>query len=236
MLLINIVKGTSMPTTAIDYKLIKDSIIKSQHCQRNWDLTKKIPKQDLELIIEAATQCPSKQNIAFYKLHFITNRDVIERIHSQTWGVIKDPITREQETNSQVLANLLIVFEDVNYVDKLSQDPTISRNDESKIITGELETTSIDSARRTLERDKNMAVGIAAGYVNVIANIIGYNTGCCACFDSNSISEMLNLKGNTLLLMGVGFKDPTRNRRLHEKTNFLFPTFKKQPIEYTFVE
>ena len=44
---------------------IKKAVIRSQHCQRNFDLTKSIPENDLELLIHAATNCPSKQNIAF---------------------------------------------------------------------------------------------------------------------------------------------------------------------------
>ena len=52
---------------------LKKIIHKSQHCQRNWDLSKEIPQEDMDIMLEAITQCPSKQNKAFYKVHFITD-------------------------------------------------------------------------------------------------------------------------------------------------------------------
>ena len=95
-----------------DHKDIKKSIIKSQHVQRCWDLSREIPEEDIELLVHAATNCPSKQNFKFYKLHVITNRDKIEKIHSMTEGLRN--IEGEMSTNSQTLANLLLVFESVS--------------------------------------------------------------------------------------------------------------------------
>ena len=51
---------------------IEKAVIRSQHCQRNFDLEKEIPEKDLKTLVHASTQCPSKQNISFYNLHFIT--------------------------------------------------------------------------------------------------------------------------------------------------------------------
>ena len=112
----------------MDHKQIEKAVIRSQHCQRNWDLTKDIPEEDLQLIIHAATQCPSKQNIAFYKVHFITNRSLIEEVHSKTAG-FKNYDTGEYETNSQTLANLLIAFERDDYLQRHSDDK-VFRNDQ----------------------------------------------------------------------------------------------------------
>ena len=76
-----------------------------------------------------------------------------------------------------------------------------------------------------------MAVGVAAGYTNVISSIIGYSTGCCACFNGPAIKELLGLKSDVLLMMGVGFKDPNLNRRIHhENHDFTFPAIKKEEI------
>lgn len=60
------------------YNDIRKAVIRSQHCQRNWNLDKVIPEEDIDLLVHAVTQCPSKQNISFYKVHFITDRNVIE--------------------------------------------------------------------------------------------------------------------------------------------------------------
>ena len=61
-------------------QMLKKSIYKSQKCQRNWDLSKDIPKEDVEVILTSATQCPSKQNLPYYKVHAITDRKMIEKI------------------------------------------------------------------------------------------------------------------------------------------------------------
>lgn len=212
----------------MEHVQIKKAIIKSQHCQRNWDLEKQISNEDLDLIIHAATQCPSKQNIAFYKVHFIQDRNLIEELHEHTRHNSRHPLY-ETETNPQIMANLVIVFEENNYIPNLKGD--IYRNEETEAINSN-SATGIHFD--VLKRDKHMAVGIAAGYVNLTASILGYSTGCCACFDDFAIRNTLGVQGEILLLMGVGFKDPTRNRRSHHLLpNFMFSTKVKQSIDYT---
>jgi nitroreductase len=200
---------------------ITKAILRSQHCQRNWDLSQEIPEEDLELLYTAATQCPSKQNIAFYKVHFILNRDVIERIHEKTLGFT----TRDgHTTNTQTLANLLVVLEEHLEL----SDNDIYRNEETaKILYGADEA----KPKKTLNIDKHMAVGVAAGYLNLTASMLGYSTGCCACFDAEGVKNILNLENYPLLLMGIGHKDPSLNRRIHHLNHdFVFPTKTKQSI------
>jgi hypothetical protein len=209
---------------------IEKAIHRSQHCQRNWDLSKEIPQDDLDLILTSVTQCPSKQNIAHYKVHAITNRDIIEAIHSHTVGFAVTYTPYVVETNSQVLANLLLVFEahEVN----VTGDTVDSRNDETRMLkNGGL----TDTAAALLLRDRHMAVGIAAGYCNMTSSLLGYSTGCCACFDGGSIQKILGLNNEIILMMGVGFKNPDMNRRIHHTNhNFMFPTKTKQPIEVVY--
>ena len=135
----------------MDNSVITKAIIKSQHCQRNWDLEKEIPDEDLQLLTTAGTQCPSKQNIAFYKLHFISNRDVIEKVHSHTSGfVVRYNPTVEYTTNPQTLANLLVVFEE--YFD-ISTFKDGNRNAQTRAISGipTAENTDIEKAKNSLK-------------------------------------------------------------------------------------
>ena len=60
-----------MKETAVEKSDIKKAIIRSQHCQRNWDLTKKIPSEDIKMIETAVTNCPSKQNVALQVFNVI---------------------------------------------------------------------------------------------------------------------------------------------------------------------
>ena len=200
-------------------KMIKETIHESQKCQRNWDLNKQIPEEDKNLIIESATNSPSKQNLNYFKLHVIEDREMIEKIHDNTKGF--GPIysdydselreensydsDKEEEgqmyTNPQVLGQMLLAF-------TKNEDTLLQRQKDD------------DWAE-----DRSMAIGIAAGYVNVVATQLGYSTGCCKCMDSEAVKEVL---GETpILLMGVGIADKTRDRREHHTEDFKFPTLKK---------
>ena len=198
---------------------IKKAVIRSQHCQRNFDLTKSIPESDLELLIHAATNCPSKQNIAFYRLHVITDRDTIEQVHDLTTGTHTYDEAGNQipSTNSQTLANAIFVFEQLE-IDTLSEKSRARWNDKD------------EADVEVFNRDRATAIGIASGYINLTAAILGYSTGCCQCFKTMKIKELLGLENKPAMIQGVGFKDPNRNRRLHEKTGLMFKTNKKEEI------
>jgi nitroreductase len=209
-----------------NYQDIKNAVIKSQHCQRNFDLSKEVPQDDIDLIVHAATNCPSKQNIKFYNLHVITDRNMIEKVHALTTGVTaKDTTSGMVETpttNSQTLANVLFVFER-RELDELSEfaSEKWNRADESDV--------------RVYERDLNVAVGIAAGYTNVVSSMLGYSTGCCQCFETENIQELLGLNNRPVLLMGIGYKDNSRPRRQHSTdSRLMFPTRKKEEIDVLF--
>ena len=211
----------------------KKAITTIRKCQRNWDLGKEMPEDDLDTLMIAATQCPSKQNIAFYKLHFVTNRDLIERIHGHTKGfVMKHGETRdktEYTTNAQVLANLLIVFEE--HLD-LSNAYDAGRNEQ---VIDLMSGNAKESDLKLIEKDRMMAIGVAAGYLNLTASLMGYSTGCCTCFLPNEVQKEMGIKGRPLLLMGIGWSDATRNRRIHQVQDFMFPTRQKQPIPVEWV-
>jgi nitroreductase len=188
------------------------SIIKSQHCQRNWDLSKTIPEDDLKVLETAVTSCPSKQNTVFYTPYFITNRTVIEQIYESSNGftVSYDPPVHEK--NSQVLANLLVVFVKNNkFMNEHPRNETIKSKNVDQI-----------------ERDLHVNLGVASGYLNLTASMLGYSTGCCQCFDRDLLKEILKTDDEPMLLMGVGYKDLDRNRREHHINNFVFPTFSKK--------
>jgi nitroreductase len=228
----------------LTHAYITKSIHRSQHCQRNWDLSKTIPQEDLDLIAEAATQCPSKQNISYYRLQFITNRDKIQQIYELTQGAVMDPDKSgpvggypprgRAYTNPQTLANLLIVYEakTLEEIDDGSFGPP--RNAETyRKSQGQLD----DQIRDNLERDRRTAIGISAGYVNLVSNLLGYATGCCQCIgDKQAMKEALGIPTEPALLMGVGFRNENLNRKVHHADhNIVFGSFKKQDMEIKWI-
>ena len=208
-------------------KMLKETIHESQKCQRNWDLNAQISEEDKKLIVESDTNCPSKQNLNYYNLHVIEDRKKIEEIHKNTKGfgpIYSDYDSEKREenaydekrqeegemyTNSQVLGQMLLAF-------TKNEDALLQRQ-----------------KKDDWSEDRSMAIGIAAGYVNVVATQLGYATGCCKCMDSKAVKDVL---GETpILLMGVGCADKTRDRREHHTENFVFPTLKKNKnIEVTY--
>lgn len=212
-------------------KELTNAIIRSQHCQRNWDLSRQIPEKDMRVLVDCVSQCPSKQNVAFYKTHFITNRELIEKLHDTTLGfVTKDGV----ETNPQTLANLLIVFEKNNFEAELANRKYQNVQTADVLQNGE---NASDENKEFLRRDGEVALGIAAGYLNLAASMLGYATGCCSCFDGGKVQEILKLDRSPLLLMGIGFKNPNLNRRVHHlRHDVVFGTNSKQPIAVNFIQ
>ena len=213
-------------------QFIKKSIHKSQHCNRNWDLSKSIPDEDIDLIIESATQCPVKQNLDLYKTHVITDRNLIEKIHSHTEGIIADGGTHKKgdpevdvmTTNTQTLANLLLVF--------TKDYPRTKKTDRSGGYVGPRDDSEIDNPDApTYIEDRIQSVGIASAYVNFTASMLGYETGCCKCFDVEAVRKVLGTddREEPLLLMGVGYPDKKRSRLEHHNDSSLrFPTRKNR--------
>jgi nitroreductase len=206
--------------------LLIKAIHKSQHVQRNWDLSKSIPEEDLTVIENAVTGAPSKQNVTFFKPYFITDRHTIEKIHRATTGFyIADgksggqaPGKGRLTTNPQTLANLLIVF-----ADAFKPEEAKAHTDQS--LNAEL-----------MEKDKHQALGIAAGYVNIVSSLLGYSTGCCSCCDKNTIQKILGIDEKPMLLMGVGIPDASKARREHHlQSELTFPTHRKD-IQVTYLD
>lgn len=201
---------------------LEKAIVKSQRCNRNWDLSKEVPEEDIKTLMTAVTQCSSKQNRVFYRCHFITDRSVIEQLYEKTAGFarnIDDPQNRTYRKNPQVLANLVVAFSEDMDVDEGLR--TTEERDLGKIMSKE----EAKKAGRT-DQDLFTAVGIAAGYLTYTANLLGYSTGCCQCFDPKDIGDII-IAEKPILLMGIGYPGDKNRRIDHTDDNFMFPSFKK---------
>ena len=223
------------------------AIHRSQHTQRNFNRDKEIPIEDIKTIITAATQCPSKHNLAFYDLHIIQNRDVIDELYNTTTNMYvskEEQLARELESlsNPQVLANLVLVFTKSDYTNSSHH---IHKNLKDLVRS----VNSHVNNREILKADMNQAVGIAAGYVNIVATLLGYETGYCRCvMDKQRLLSILEIdkKVPIILIMGIGFKNNEMNRRSHPlkgsavhkdnkwKNNFI--TIKKEPIKIKYIK
>tara|TARA_B110000503_G_C7159415_1_gene418900 strand:- start:70 stop:777 length:708 start_codon:yes stop_codon:yes gene_type:complete len=195
-------------------KQIKKSIDITQHAQRNYDLSKVVPSQDLETLVYAAVNSPSKQNETHYRIAVYTDQDIIKQIYNNTQkftlgakqaladGKTEDWLYENQSVkNSQILANVLFVYIDDNG-DARGATHLKAQNDNKKSMT-------------VLNEQKNYSIGISIGELILTASLLGYYTGICSAFKGNEIKKILNTDDDIKLLVGIGYENVNIDRRLH---------------------
>lgn len=207
---------------------LKDIVDISNGVQRNFDLNVDIPAEDLDTLIHVASHCPSKNGVAFYQLHVITDKDLISSLHNISYGT-RTLKSKDWATNSQTLSNVLFVYEEITEEDF---SPKARRkfieNTDARI---DHYTITEKSIEKEFLRDVHMSIGIASGYVDLAANLMGYKTGFCRCYDEEAASEVMVTKGKIQLLQGIGIPDPNLDRRQHAITKDYFPLVPKEPIK-----
>jgi nitroreductase len=195
-----------------EQKKIVDSI---RQCQRNWDLSKDIPQEHLDHLIYVATHCPSKQDEAYYNLHVITNKELIQELLNHTFA-FSVPIVPNQFSinlrNTQMGANAYLLW--------TRKDPPTQRE---MLFNGVLYST--DDRRR--KENAYAMIGISMGLVAYAAGSLGYKTG----FNSNhgqshgSMHIWKNKLGipeneDVTFGLGIGFPQEGRARNETDETEF----------------
>lgn len=200
-------------------KDILDAVESSQHCQRNWDLTKDIDPDHIKIFESIVKTVPSKQNIAYYKVHFITNRTIIEKIYMRS--MTKKDNSDIDFYNPQILANLLVAFEEYWDIYSDARGQAIAER-------------NIKNERYndfTAHVDIHQSIGIASGVLAFTANYLGYKTGFCKCFDENEVKDILKADKKIKLLLGIGYpKKYIPHTQHHIWTNHLLKPLPKTEI------
>lgn len=203
---------------------IKKAVDNSQRAQRNYDLSKDISNEDLQTLIHAATNSPSKQNETHYSLHVYTDQTLIKQIYDYTkkftlisdledtkglFGVDENGNYWQNDThsvkNSQIYANALFVYV------KEEGDARGGTH-----ISGKDNRTS--KAMELYDEQIHYSIGISIGELILSANLLGYRTGLCSAMDDNSIKALLGVKNRVKMLVGVGYPNNNMDRRLHAET------------------
>jgi nitroreductase len=205
---------------------IKTAVDISNRAQRNYDLTKSIPQEDLDTLIYAAANSPSKQNELHYSLNVSTDSDINYQIYEQTKkftlynpdnslvGTIDKTGNYNQDntnsvTNSQILANAIFVYHDAhpqkeNNSHQINLDHALARSNPDN--------TNIN---KNYNQQRNYSVGISVGELILTAGLLGYRTGICSAFDGLAIKNILGSKTTPSLLVGIGYDNPNMNRLAH---------------------
>ena len=98
----------------MNFEKEKETILKIQKAQRNWDYSKTIPKEHIDHLLWVADNAPSKQHEAYYDVHWTADREVIKDLYKWTWGRTFGCIGNNKPPsvfrNSQVNASMYIAF------------------------------------------------------------------------------------------------------------------------------
>jgi len=229
-------------------KKIIQAVDSAQKAQRNYDLSIPIPQTDLDTLIYAAVNSPSKQNETHYSLHVYTDQHIIEQIYNYTkkFTMIRDRRDQDKSykvennvfiqddtrsvTNSQIYANALFVYVEESGEARGSQHQAAKENPSS-------------NAARVYREQVAYSMGISVGELILSAGLLGYKTGICSALETRPIRGILGVKQNPKLLVGVGIpnnqlertqhpdvlnKDiPKKFRTGHLEENWKFPSFVK---------
>ena len=220
-----------------------EAIKTSEKCQRNWDLNKTIPQEHLDIIETALTRCPSKQSRIDYIPYMITTKELIHRIYEKTDGFVTDHTVSPPTTttNPQVCANLLIALvtapdRDKEWMSRYGKDNT-SAILSSGYPLGEKAGEEHDrnlGLKKLENKNTLLNVGVAIGYIVLVANQLGYKTGICNCFNGSDVKRLLGIKSNeaglpsVLGLIGIGYADETKDRKQHMFNNYVFPSYSEE--------
>jgi len=201
------------------HQTIRKAVDVAQRTQRNYDLSKKISKEDLDTLIYTAINSPSKQNETHFKLKVYTDPNLIRKIYDCTKRF--SLFTREhfnkmfKDTDKGVIAN-------ANYEVKNSQILSnvvfVYCDDEDNLRGGEQIIANKGNASEyttmKFNRIKDFSIGISSGQLSLVGAILGYKTGYCSGFDLAELQSIT--KNEPKLIVGIGY-DNNMDRRLHSE-------------------
>ena len=207
---------------------IKNAIEVTQRAQRNYNLTKTIPQKDIDTLIHAASNGPSKQNETHFNLRVYTDPTIIKKIHEATkmYTMFSDDNVDEvfndrdgkynykeeySVTNSQIYANAVFIWCDDQHNLRGGTHILGAREDAAFI------------SKQTLFEQKSFSVGISAGQLSMAAALLGYKTGYCSAFERNverttpdkHLQTIINAETEPRLLVGIGYPNEGVDRLYH---------------------
>lgn len=172
----------------LDKNFIINSASHAEKCQRNWDHSKALPKEDLDLLINVAKTMPTKQNQEYYQLIVSTDIDFNKEIYKISYYTESERApSYKNHYNYQVAAHALFLW---------------------------CPFTNFNNKFGDYENTGRLSIGISSGAVSLLANQLGYRTGFCACFNLDLLIKKLNDKLNLDIdhvEVGLGIGIPNLN-------------------------
>jgi nitroreductase len=223
----------------------KNLLWNSQRCQRNWDLSKTLPSNDIELMVHACKSSPSKQNEPHFRVYGIENFDLRKQIYNETFNFAHDSdgvslcFNEDGSINykrqSQLMGNFLFVFcRERNNVYRSGESYAggeFVETDMNVDHAGTIDLSTDEKRTYVQKMTENIglhAIGISVGYLLITAHMLGYKTGCSSGFDEDIVTKITGHR-RPEIIVAVGYGDETRDRREeHFEPGRLFPSWNKE--------
>lgn len=182
------------------------AVTNSQHCQRNWDLSKNVDTETIEWLMEVGYNTPTKQNLDTFEVVCIKDRSIIQQFSKAATNPdynsnllsknLKLQMKKGRNQNPQTDANLLFLF---------FHKPTERTSDIRQLREG-----GDPEDQNKYLRNTSFEMGLSAGAIAIAANSIGMRSGFCRCMYHDilpqDILSQYNLdKSNLEIMLGVGY-------------------------------
>ena len=190
-------------------------------CQRNWDLSKTIPKEHIKHLAHIAKHAPSKQDEAYFDLAVITSRKIIDQIHEWSVGFLQfdenhNPLPSIK--NPQTAAKLLFIW-------FKKTPPTIRNYYQNQPGYHTPNPTEKDGAPKRQDEPSRRdnaytSIGISTGVTAWAAAELGYVTGFSKNLgESNALKALLNIDLEPTYSLGIGFPDTSLPHNVSHEGN-----------------
>ena len=140
----------------------KEILREIQQCQRNWDHSHEMHQEVVDYLLWTADNSPSKQHEGYFDLYWTKDRKVLDELSEYTWGTTHSRNPPSTWRNSQMNANLYILW--------VAKEPWTQLNCNAD---GTLK--SNDKAARW--ENAYVSIGISLGLTMRAAAKRGYKTG-----------------------------------------------------------
>ena len=191
-----------------------------RYATKEFDLSKKVSKEDLENIIEAFRLTPSSFGLQPWKLFVVENKEIKQKIMENSWNqkqVWENSyllvFAKKSEINTDLVEKYISKTAEVNWIEKSNLDWY------KQMILSFVENTSKEELDTWAREQVFLALG------NVMAYLSEKNIDSCAIwgFSKDAVNEILNLKEKgfeSVVLLPIGYRSENDKYASRKKSRF----------------
>ena len=191
-----------------------------RYATREFDLSKKVSKEDLENIIEVFRLTPSSFGLQPWKLFVVENTEIKQKIMENSWNqkqVWENSyllvFAKKSEINADLVERYISKTAEVNWIEKSNLDWY------KQMILSFVENTSKEELDTWAREQVFLALG------NVMSYLSEKNIDSCAIwgFSKDAVNEILNLKEKgfeSVVLLPIGYRSENDKYASRKKSRF----------------